>query len=466
MLRTTFASPFAHSPARSARQILSLPCSSLLVSVVDVVDLHLFRARLPTRIPRRRAKAFAPSSRRAWSPGRPRARWFSSPRSNFFSSPRTRARTSRCTATGWLLRLNSPLTRNGTSTPPPVGRWITLPSSPGSRAAWRSSPPWRTPACSPSRLSRTTPPRRRCSCVASHRLRRSPGARRAVDHLPDRRPTFARPRSSASPRALLLLLVVFSPGLLMIDHVHFQYNSAASGALLCARRLSRRPRDGRVLFSVLVHFKHVHVYAAPAIAAHLLAHRVGARWSDATFSSRATRRRAGRACEVPRRRRPRHRRLPRSLRPRGRPRPWSSRGSFPSAADSRTRTGPRTSGRCTTRRISSSRRQRDAPPARRRSPRPSNLAGGMSGHGGTGARTHAALPTVTPALTFALTLASCLPFIARHVAATSSEAGDRRVSSLVGANDDVRVRVRMARPREGTSDGDDAVGGGARAGRR
>ena len=138
------------------------PCScrssTLLTSISSALASRPAFLDVARRRSRRRRDA-------RWSPRRPRARWFSSPRSNFFSSPRTRARTSRCTATGWLLRLNSP-PRDGTSTPPPVGRWITLPSSPGSRAAWRSSPPWRTPACSPSRLSRTTPPRRRCSCVA------------------------------------------------------------------------------------------------------------------------------------------------------------------------------------------------------------------------------------------------------------------------------------------------------------
>ena len=134
------------------------------------------------------------------------------------------------------------------------------------------------------------------------------------------RPSRAPARPGVTPRALLLLLVVFSPGLLMIDHVHFQYNGAASGALLCALAAISRgaPATGACIFSVLVHFKHVHVYAAPAIAAHLLAHRVGARWSDATRSRRARRRR-GSMREVPAAA-VLATAVPSVLRPRGRPR--------------------------------------------------------------------------------------------------------------------------------------------------
>ena len=187
------------------------------------------------------------------------------------------------------------------------------------------------------------------------------------------------------------------------------------------RHLARRPATGACIFSVLVHFKHVHVYAAPAIAAHLLAHRVGARWSDATRSRRARLVVAGRCARYlavavlvtavslgPFAREGVLGAVFSRLFPFGRglshaywaPNVWA----LYNAADKVIAAAARRA------------------PARRRSPALGNLAGGMSGHGGTGAQTHAALPTVTPALTFALTLASCLPFIARHVAATSGEA--------------------------------------------
>ena len=244
------------------------------------------------------------------------------------------------------------------------------------------------------------------------------------------RPSRAPARPGVTPRALLLLLVVFSPGLLMIDHVHFQYNGAASGALLCALVAISRgaPATGACIFSVLVHFKHVHVYAAPAIAAHLLAHRVGARWSDATRSRRARLVVAGRCARYlavavlvtavslgPFAREGVLGAVFSRLFPFGRglshaywaPNVWA----LYNAADKFIAAAARRAAGA------------EAFPAPL-----GNLAGGMSGHGGTGAQTHAALPTVTPALTFALTLASCLPFIARHVAATSGEA--TRSSSL------------------------------------
>lgn len=75
-----------------------------------------------------------------------------------------------------------------------------------------------------------------------------------------------------TPRGLALLLVVFSPGLLMVDHVHFQYNGMMLGLQLCALAAVGHgyPVLGAVLFSALLHMKHIFVYAAPALAAHLL----------------------------------------------------------------------------------------------------------------------------------------------------------------------------------------------------
>ena len=79
-----------------------------------------------------------------------------------------------------------------------------------------------------------------------------------------------------TPRGLALMLVVFSPGLLMVDHVHFQYNGMMLGLQLCALALvgHGRPVLGAALFSILLHMKHIFVYAAPAMAAHLLTYHV------------------------------------------------------------------------------------------------------------------------------------------------------------------------------------------------
>jgi alpha-1,3-glucosyltransferase len=80
---------------------------------------------------------------------------------------------------------------------------------------------------------------------------------------------------------LATFLVLFSPGLLMVDHVHFQYNGVGLGIQLCAAAAanSNRPTLAAFLFSCLVHFKHVFAYAAPAFAAHLLAHHVPGGWA-------------------------------------------------------------------------------------------------------------------------------------------------------------------------------------------
>ena len=78
----------------------------------------------------------------------------------------------------------------------------------------------------------------------------------------------------ACPVALAVLFVLFNPGLLLVDHVHFQYNGVALGLQLCAVAAANEdaPLLAAFIFSVLVNFKHVFAYAAPAFAAHLIAH--------------------------------------------------------------------------------------------------------------------------------------------------------------------------------------------------
>ena len=87
-------------------------------------------------------------------------------------------------------------------------------------------------------------------------------------------------RCGISSRALALTLVAFSPALLMVDHVHFQYNGMVIGLHVCALAAAhaQRPVLAAVLFSVLVHTKHIFAFAAPAMAAHLLAHHAVAEW--------------------------------------------------------------------------------------------------------------------------------------------------------------------------------------------
>lgn len=81
--------------------------------------------------------------------------------------------------------------------------------------------------------------------------------------------TSKRDRSRAFVVALCLVL---SPGLLIIDHIHFQYNGMMYGILVlvinCAR-LHKFVWCG-FWFSVLLCFKHIYLYLAPAVFVFLL----------------------------------------------------------------------------------------------------------------------------------------------------------------------------------------------------
>ena len=77
-------------------------------------------------------------------------------------------------------------------------------------------------------------------------------------------------------------LLLMHPVLLLVDHVHFQYNGALSGVQLAAvlladSRGSEHPHAYRcrgalaaLAFAALVNLKHLYVYAAPVYAAQLL----------------------------------------------------------------------------------------------------------------------------------------------------------------------------------------------------
>ena len=64
-----------------------------------------------------------------------------------------------------------------------------------------------------------------------------------------------------------------SPGLLIIDHVHFQYNGFLYGililSLVAARKQSTLLYSG-IIFAVLLCFKHIYLYLAPAYFVYLL----------------------------------------------------------------------------------------------------------------------------------------------------------------------------------------------------
>ncbi|KAI3404260.1 ALG8 [Candida oxycetoniae] len=90
----------------------------------------------------------------------------------------------------------------------------------------------------------------------------------AFQWIIDTSPTYAVKRRMYVATASLAL----SPGLLLIDHIHFQYNGMMYGILLfClnSARLKRYLLCG-FWFAVLLCFKHIYLYLAPAVFVFLL----------------------------------------------------------------------------------------------------------------------------------------------------------------------------------------------------
>ncbi|XP_063497489.1 dolichyl pyrophosphate Glc1Man9GlcNAc2 alpha-1,3-glucosyltransferase isoform X1 [Symphalangus syndactylus] len=105
------------------------------------------------------------------------------------------------------------------------------------------------------------------------------------------------------PKFILSVLLLWNFGLLIVDHIHFQYNGFLFGLMLLSiarlfqrqglpilsrlvlnswgqailpRRLTKvlglqkRHMEGAFLFAVLLHFKHIYLYVAPAYGVYLL----------------------------------------------------------------------------------------------------------------------------------------------------------------------------------------------------
>jgi alpha-1,3-glucosyltransferase len=81
-------------------------------------------------------------------------------------------------------------------------------------------------------------------------------------------PTSQKRASQAAALSILL-----SPGLLIIDHVHFQYNGFLYGILILSLVLARKKSTtlaSGLLFAALLCFKHIYLYLAPAYFVYLL----------------------------------------------------------------------------------------------------------------------------------------------------------------------------------------------------
>ena len=217
--------------------------------------------------------------------------------------------------------------------------------------------------------------------------------------------------------ALAALFVLFNPGLLLVDHVHFQYNGVALGLQLCAVAAANEgaPLLAAFLFSVLVHFKHVFAYAAPAFAAHLIAHHTpGPRIRDVAKRLAAF---VGVAAGV----------TAVSLGP------FAAFGQLETVAKRLFPFGRGLSHAYWAPNVWALYNAADkvaAKALRIRAP-VAHLARGMTGHGGTGAATHVALPAVSPRVTFFLTFAACAPGLYAHTVARTTSLRPSALPRLV-----------------------------------
>ncbi|XP_034034246.1 probable dolichyl pyrophosphate Glc1Man9GlcNAc2 alpha-1,3-glucosyltransferase [Thalassophryne amazonica] len=74
------------------------------------------------------------------------------------------------------------------------------------------------------------------------------------------------------PPFVLAVLLLWNFGLLIVDHVHFQYNGFLFGFLLLSlsTHLQSRHLLGALLFAILLNLKHIYLYVAPAYGIYLL----------------------------------------------------------------------------------------------------------------------------------------------------------------------------------------------------
>lgn len=77
---------------------------------------------------------------------------------------------------------------------------------------------------------------------------------------------------NADLTSCMALLLLLQPGLLLVDHIHFQYNGLLSGMLILTivAMTERRYIAAAFWFAILLNFKHIYLYCAPAVGMYLL----------------------------------------------------------------------------------------------------------------------------------------------------------------------------------------------------
>lgn len=81
------------------------------------------------------------------------------------------------------------------------------------------------------------------------------------------------PTPSRSGSHAVAISILLSPALLIIDHIHFQYNGFLYGILILSLAFTRKQSTillGGFFFAALLCFKHIYLYLAPAYFVYLL----------------------------------------------------------------------------------------------------------------------------------------------------------------------------------------------------
>jgi len=83
---------------------------------------------------------------------------------------------------------------------------------------------------------------------------------------------FIRGATDPTMHRIISASLFMHPGFIIVDHIHFQYNGFMYGILLWSILMARNGNKltSGVLFAVLLNFKHIYMYLAPAYFVYLL----------------------------------------------------------------------------------------------------------------------------------------------------------------------------------------------------